>query len=56
MIKSIDSIKNFGIYRDYKKPNSLEDFKRYNLFYGWNGSGKSTLSRLLHMIENKERI
>lgn len=54
MIKSIDSIKNFGIYRDYKKPNSLEDFKRYNLFYGWNGSGKSTLSRLLHMIENKE--
>ena len=53
MIKSIEKIQNMGVYRDYKKPLSMADFKKYNLFYGWNGSGKSTLSRLMQMLENK---
>lgn len=53
MIKSIEKIQNMGVYRDYKKPISMVDFKKYNLFYGWNGSGKSTLSRLMQMLESK---
>ena len=30
---------------------SLEDFRRYNLIYGWNGSGKTTISRILRALE-----
>ena len=55
MIKNIQYLRNFGIFRDY--PNSqtkVKDFEKYNLFYGWNGSGKSTLSTFFHCIENKE--
>lgn len=53
MIESIERVKNLGIYKDISKP-SCEDFKRFNLIYGWNGSGKSTLSRLFKSIESKE--
>lgn len=53
MISSIESIKNFGIYKDYQKCINTKDFERYNLFYGWNGSGKSTLVRILQMLETK---
>ena len=34
-----------GIYKDFTS-SEINDFKQYNLIYGWNGSGKSTLSRL----------
>src|SRR5699024_1421737 len=54
MIKEINSIKNFAIFRNYQNSETLENFKQYNLFYGWNGSGKSTLSRLFRSIENKK--
>ena len=45
MIKNIRRLKQFGIFRDYKK-SDMKDFGKFNLFYGWNGSGKSTLSSL----------
>ena len=52
MIKSIQRLKQFGIFDNYTNTNA-KDFGRYNLFYGWNGSGKSTLSNLFRCIENK---
>ncbi|WP_406657482.1 AAA family ATPase [Methanolobus sp. ZRKC2] len=49
MIERIDTIKNFGIYKDLTF--CAPDFKKYNLIYGWNYSGKTTLSRLFRCIE-----
>lgn len=54
MIGKIKTIKNLGIYKDYKVDSKLKNFNRYNLFYGWNGSGKTTISRLFKIIERKE--
>ncbi|MGB1200509.1 MAG: AAA family ATPase, partial [Cognaticolwellia aestuarii] len=51
-IKSIQKLKQFGIYQNHTNANA-QDFGKYNLFYGWNGSGKSTLSGLFRCIENK---
>ena len=51
-IKSIQKLKQFGIFLDHMNSNA-KDFGKYNLFYGWNGSGKSTLSVLFRCIENK---
>ena len=41
MIKSIKSIQNLGIYKNYKMENKLQLFSKFNLLYGWNGSGKT---------------
>ncbi len=54
MINSLEVIKNFGIYENYIKSNKLNDFMKFNLFYGWNGSGKSTLSKLFRALEVKQ--
>ena len=51
-IKSIQKLKQFGIFQDHTNSNA-KDFGKYNLFYGCNGSGKSTLSGLFRCIENK---
>lgn len=50
MIKKIKKIKNLGIFSEYKHDNTLPEFKRYNLFYGWNGSGKTTLTKLFSSL------
>lgn len=55
MIKKINSIKNFRIFRNYLHDTNLKDYNRYNLFYGWNGSGKSTLASLFECLERKEQ-
>jgi wobble nucleotide-excising tRNase len=48
MIQRIDKIRGFGNYRDFIwNPTLLDDFKRFNLIYGWNYSGKTTLSRVI---------
>lgn len=49
MILSIDKLENLGIYNTIP-PKTADNFKRYNLIYGWNGSGKSTLSRLFSFV------
>lgn len=54
MIKSIKSIQNLGIYKNYKMENKLQLFSKFNLLYGWNGSGKTTISRLFRIIEKGE--
>ncbi|EIJ36957.1 AAA family ATPase [Thiothrix nivea] len=51
MIKNICKLKDFGIFQNHNNSN-LQDFGKYNLFYGWNGSGKSTLSNVFRCIEN----
>lgn len=56
MITSIARLENFGIFENYSKPASLEDFTQYNLIYGWNGSGKSTLSKVFECISKGQII
>ena len=51
MIKKLKKIKNLGLFSDYTWDNNLDDFDKYNLFYGWNGSGKTTLSKLFACLE-----
>ncbi|MCX5886277.1 MAG: AAA family ATPase [Proteobacteria bacterium] len=53
MIKKINKIKNFGIFKDFKWDASIPEFKRYNLLYGWNKSGKTTSSRIFSACEKK---
>ena len=57
MITKIKTIKNLGIFTDYKWDSNLPEFKRFNLIYGWNGSGKTTLSQLFAFFEtNKSEL
>jgi wobble nucleotide-excising tRNase len=54
-IKKIELVKNFGQLQDFKwNENSLKEFDKFNIFYGWNYSGKTTLSRLFRSIELKK--
>lgn len=50
MIKSIATLKKFGIFQEYTKPKELDEFAKFNLIYGWNGSGKSTLSKVFECV------
>lgn len=52
MIKKLKKIKNLGLFSDYSWDNSLTDFDKYNLLYGWNGCGKTTLSKLFACLED----
>lgn len=51
MFERIESIKSFGIFKDFSNSGELCDFLNYNLVYGWNGSGKTTLSKLFRSME-----
>ncbi|NND23545.1 MAG: AAA family ATPase [Acidimicrobiia bacterium] len=54
MISKIDSIKDFGIYKNFNWSNcgDIVDFKKKNIIYGWNYSGKTTLSRIFSSIRD----
>lgn len=52
MISRIKQIQNIDAFDSLDW--AAEDFKRYNLVYGWNGSGKTTISRLYSFLEKKE--
>jgi wobble nucleotide-excising tRNase len=54
MIERIESIRDFGIFRDLSWDNNLSDFGKLNLIYGWNYSGKTTLSRIFQAIEQRK--
>jgi len=56
MIKRIENISNFGIYKNFNwnSTSGLVDFSQKNLFYGWNYSGKTTLSRIFSSLQNKK--
>jgi wobble nucleotide-excising tRNase len=53
MIRTIESLKCFGIFQNFVDDGKLNPFQKFNLIYGWNGSGKSTLSKLFASLENK---
>jgi wobble nucleotide-excising tRNase len=53
MIRTIRSIKAFGVFNDFQWPGGLPEFKQFNLIYGWNYSGKTTLSRAFRCFEQK---
>jgi len=50
-IKRISRLRNCGIFRDFAWPDSLPEFGKFNLIYGWNGTGKTTISNLLRDLE-----
>ncbi|MCD4670983.1 MAG: AAA family ATPase [Actinomycetia bacterium] len=54
MITKINKLTNFGIFKDFTW-NSLDNFKKKNLIYGWNYSGKTTLSKLFQGLEYRDK-
>lgn len=56
MIKRISSIKQFGVYNDFKWDANVPDFNDKNIIYGWNYTGKTTLSRLFKILSHKIKI
>jgi wobble nucleotide-excising tRNase len=54
MIRTIQSLKAFGVFSDFQWPTGLPEFKQFNLIYGWNYSGKTTLSRAVRCFEQKQ--
>ncbi len=52
MIKKISRISNIGVFHNFSWDSSkVDEFAKFNAFYGWNGSGKTTLSRLISILE-----
>ncbi len=56
MIKRIDQLKDFGIFKNFNwgTISDIEEFKEKNILYGWNYSGKTTLSRIFTSLRDKE--
>jgi wobble nucleotide-excising tRNase len=55
MIKKINKIINFGVFRDFKWDSTIPEFEKHNIFYGWNYSGKTTIARVFGCFENKSK-
>ncbi|MDD9867882.1 MAG: AAA family ATPase [Candidatus Campbellbacteria bacterium] len=53
MIKKIKKLKNLGIFKDFNWGSETNDFKKFNLIYGWNRSGKTSISRIFASCEKK---
>jgi len=53
VIQKVSRLKNAGVFVDFGWSATLEEFKRFNLIYGWNRSGKTTLSRVFRALETK---
>jgi wobble nucleotide-excising tRNase len=51
IIKSLNGLRNAGVFRDYTPSADLPNFQQFNLIYGFNGSGKTTLSRIFASLE-----
>lgn len=54
MIKRINKVEKFGVFKDYNRAGNIEDFKKLNIIYGWNYSGKTTLSRIIDCFNEKQ--
>lgn len=54
MIKRVNRIEKFGVFKDYRRTGNIEDFKKLNVIYGWNYSGKTTLSRIIDCFNENE--
>ena len=56
MIERITKIKMPGVFSGFTWNKDLQDFRQFNVLYGWNASGKTTLSRFFRCIEKKQPI
>lgn len=56
MLKKITKVKHFGSFKNFTWDETICEFKKQNIFYGWNYSGKTTLSRLFRCLEKKELL
>ena len=54
VIKKIQKIDDFRIFKHFLWSDDLEEFSKYNLIYGWNGSGKTTLSNVFRQLEERK--
>ncbi len=56
MIRKIQLIKQFGVFKEYKwdTTDGIKDFKEKNVIYGWNYSGKTTISRIFSSLRDKQ--
>lgn len=52
-VKQIASIKDFGIFSDYRG-EKVKEFGIHNVIFGWNYSGKTTLSRIFRSLEERK--
>lgn len=52
MLGKIERIRKFGIFDDFSG-SGLQEFRQFNLIYGFNYSGKTTLSRAFACLENR---
>lgn len=55
-IQKISRIHNHRLFQNFAWPNSLPEFAKYNLIYGWNGSGKTTISSLFRNLQERKAI
>lgn len=55
-ISKISKATNYRIFRDFTWPNTLPEFARFNVIYGWNGSGKTSLSNLLRHVQRRQPL
>jgi wobble nucleotide-excising tRNase len=51
MIKQINKIRDFGIFKKFEWNSSLPTFSTFNILYGWNYSGKTTISIIFRSFE-----
>jgi len=51
VVRKIVTTSDFGSYKSFSwDEESIGEFRRYNLLYGWNYSGKTTLSRMFAVM------
>jgi wobble nucleotide-excising tRNase len=55
MIRKLHRITSFGVFEDFTWPGTLNNFKQFNLLFGWNYSGKTTFSRTFRCFELAKR-
>ena len=55
IIKQINKIRDFGIFKNFDWSNSLPTFNDFNILYGWNYSGKTTISRIFRCFETGQK-
>jgi len=50
MIVSINKVKHFGLFKDFKWSGDIPGFRQYNLIYGWNFLGKQHFPEYLGVL------
>lgn len=51
MLKNIVSIRDTGIFKDFRTGPATPQLRKLNLIYGYNGSGKTTLARIFACLQ-----